>query len=190
MRYDVHMTWTWYTQEERASWPSEHKKCRSCQEVLPFTNFHKHKQALYGYANVCKRCRKPASQAEWQGKSFEKSMLATSRFRAKKKGIPHTIQLSDIVIPERCPILDVPIVLERGHPYAPSLDQIVPRAGYTPDNIMVVSNRANHLKLNMTLEEGRKVVNFLETLSVTAHAYDVQVLTEENDEDGIVTTLS
>jgi hypothetical protein len=154
--------YTWYMPEERASWPEGHKKCRGCREVLPFSEFHKHKQALFGYANYCKECRKPASKIDWQNRSFEKSMLATSRFRAKNKGIPHTITLADIVIPERCPILGVEIQLVRGSIYAPSIDQIEPNKGYTPDNIIIMSKRANLLKNNMSKEEAALIAKWME----------------------------
>lgn len=156
------MTYIKVSAEELASWPQNHKKCRGCQEVLPFEKFHKHKQALLGYANYCKQCRKPAAKEEWTNKSFEKTMLASSRFRAKKKGIPHTISLEDIVIPTHCPILKVEIELVRGSMYAPSLDQIQPGKGYTPDNIIVLSHRANQLKNNASKEEARLLADWME----------------------------
>lgn len=150
-----------FTKEEVSSWQEGHKRCRACWEVLPLSVFHNHSTGLMGKYNECKECRKPASKKGWQARTFEQTMLASSRFRAKKRGIPHTITLDDIVIPETCPVLGVPIVLERNHPYCPSLDQINPRAGYTPGNIMVMSMRANHLKLNMTLDEAKLLVEFL-----------------------------
>lgn len=142
-----------FTREEVSSWPEGHKRCRTCWEVLPLSAFHNHSSGLMGKYHTCKPCRKPDSKAGWQARTFEQTMLASSRFRAKKHGIPHTIVLEDIVIPERCPILNVPIVVERNHPYRPSLDQINPRCGYTPDNIQVISHRANHLKNNMAPHE-------------------------------------
>lgn len=150
-----------FSPEQIATWPKGHKQCKTCREVKEFSEFHKHSQALFGYAVECKACRIPASKEAWSVQTFEQTMLASSRFRAKKQGIPHTITLEDIVIPEVCPVLGVPIVLERNHPYRPSLDQVNPRKGYTPDNIQVLSMRANHLKLNMTLEEAKLLVKFL-----------------------------
>lgn len=150
---------------EIASWPDGYKRCNSCHELKFLDKFHNHSLCVLGKANQCKECRKPLSKAEWKTKTFEQTMLASSRFRAKKHGIPHTITLDDIVIPEVCPVLGVPIVLERNHKYRPSLDQISPREGYTPENIMVVSHRANHLKLNMTLEEAEKLVAHLKNVS-------------------------
>lgn len=145
--------WGKFSKEQIESWPKDHKQCKSCRVVLPFEMFHKHKQALFGYAVECKICRKPASKEGWLGRTFEQTMLAASKHRAQKRGIPHTITIDDIVIPEKCPILGVNIQLIRGSRYAPSLDQIEPNKGYTPDNIIVMSHRANQLKSNISKEE-------------------------------------
>ncbi len=91
--------------EDVASWPEGHKRCRRCLEVKPFEDFHKHAQALFGLAVECKECRKPASKAGWEARTFEQTMLASSKYRAKQFGIPHTITIDDIVIPEFCPVL-------------------------------------------------------------------------------------
>lgn len=149
------------SQEDISSWPKGHKRCRRCLEVKPFEDFHKHKQALFGYSVECKNCRKPSSKAGWRARTFEQSLLASSKFRAKKYDIPHTLTLQDIVIPEVCPVLGVPLVLERGHNYAPSIDQKVPRAGYTQENIVIMSRRANLLKNNMTVDESRLLYEYL-----------------------------
>lgn len=150
-----------FSKEEIASWPEGHKACRLCQEVLPLSDYHNHKTGLMGKYHTCKPCRKPDSVVAWQGRTFEQTMLASSKFRAKKRGLAHTITLDDIVIPDTCPILGVPIVRERNHPYRPSLDQIVPRGGYTPDNVIVLSYRANALKNNITLDESRALTDWL-----------------------------
>lgn len=153
--------WGKFTQEQISSWPEGHKQCKTCFVIKPFAEFHKHSQALFGYAVECKECRKPVSRQCWRNRTFEQTMLASSKHRAKEKGIPHTITLDDIVIPKVCPVLRVPIVLERNHPYRPSLDQVNPNKGYTPDNIEVMSWRANTLKNNMTYLEAAALAEWL-----------------------------
>lgn len=147
------MSYTVFTKEEKASWPDGYKKCRGCHEVLPFVSFHKHKQALFGYANYCKICRKPAAKAHWKSKSFERTLWEQAKGRAKLKGLPFDLELEDITIPEKCPVLGVEIERVRHSPYAPSLDQVRPAGGYTKNNIVVMSRRANTLKNNMSKEE-------------------------------------
>ena len=93
-------------------------------------------------------------------------MFHNAQHRAKKKGIPFTISMEDIVIPETCPLLGIPLVStnNKRDPRNPSLDQIDPGRGYTPDNIWVVSSRANWIKSDATLQELKTLVENLEAL--------------------------
>ena len=74
--------------------------------------------------------------------------------------------MEDIVIPETCPLLGIPLVStsDKTDPRNPSLDQKVPGKGYTPDNIWVISYRANALKWDATLQELKTLVENLEAL--------------------------
>lgn len=63
-----------------------------------------------------------------------------------------SIEVSDIVIPEKCPYLDVPFIpLDKELGY--SLDRIDSSRGYTKDNIQVISYKANRMKSNATEQE-------------------------------------
>jgi hypothetical protein len=155
------MTFIKFTKEEIASWPTKHKKCRGCHEVLPFSNFGNNKNTLFGIDTKCKACRRPVSKAQWDAEPYVVGMLRAAKTRSKKFDREFTITLDDIDIPDTCPILGVEIVVERNHPYRPSIDRIDSSRGYTPDNIMVVSFRGNMLKNNMTPEESILVSKFL-----------------------------
>ena len=78
-----------------------------------------------------------------------------------KEGLPFDIDLEDIVIPEVCPVLGIPIEIDLGRGRrkgdSPSLDKFVPEKGYTKGNIAVISWRANWLKNNGTTEEWLKI---------------------------------
>jgi hypothetical protein len=91
------------------------------------------------------------------------NMFHNAQHRAKKKGIPFTISMDDIVIPEVCPLLEIPLVStgDKRSPNNPSLDQINPGKGYTLDNIQVISARANWLKADATLQELKTLVENL-----------------------------
>lgn len=45
---------------------------------------------------------------------------------------------------------------------APSLDRFDNAKGYTPENIVVISSRANRLKSNASLEELQAIVKYME----------------------------
>ena len=71
-----------------------------------------------------------------------------------------------MTIPITCPVLGIPIRHERGRPTdnSISVDRIDSDKGYTKDNIIVVSQKANRLKSNATLAEMKQLVEFYEQL--------------------------
>lgn len=77
--------------------------------------------------------------------------------RAKQEGTEFNLQVEDIPeIPSICPILRIKII-ENTKPApldsSPSLDRINPKLGYVKGNIRFISNRANRIKSDATLEE-------------------------------------
>jgi hypothetical protein len=99
-------------------------------------------------------------------KTTEYKILARAKSRAKKNNLPFNIELDDIVIPERCPLLGIKIESTevRNSPNNPSLDKIIPEKGYIKGNVWVISNRANTLKNDATLQELKTLVENLEAL--------------------------
>ena len=99
-------------------------------------------------------------------KTTEYKMLARAKSRAKKNNLAFNIELDDIVIPERCPLLGIKIESTevRNSPNNPSLDKIIPEKGYIKGNVWVISNRANTLKNDATLTELKTLVENLEAL--------------------------
>jgi hypothetical protein len=106
----------------------------------------------------------------------EYRMWAAAATRAKRDGTIFTIKLEDIRIPKICPLLGIPLVSGNGFHTAasPSLDRFDTTKGYTPDNIWVISFRANSWKSNFTLTELRNMVTILED---KARAYEIPVST-------------
>lgn len=76
--------------------------------------------------------------------------------------MPFTIETSDIVIPKTCPILGIPLQ-PRGDnkDFSPSLDKVIPARGYVAGNVAVISNRANRIKSDATLEELKSIVAYV-----------------------------
>ena len=94
------------------------------------------------------------------------SMYRNAKSRAKRKNLPFAITPDDIIIPEYCPLLEIPLlrVKEKNAASNPSLDRIIPNLGYVPSNIQVISYRANTLKRDCDLRELQTLVKNWEML--------------------------
>ena len=66
-----------------------------------------------------------------------------------------SIELDDIVIPERCPLLDIPLFVgsKTCCDNSPTLDKLIPHLGYVPGNVLVISDKANRIKSNASLDD-------------------------------------
>jgi len=90
-------------------------------------------------------------------------LLARARTRATERGMDFTITKEDIIIPDKCPLLGIDIIPKaKDRTHSPSLDRKDSTKGYTPDNIWVVSSRANTLKNDATIKELKMLVENLE----------------------------
>lgn len=83
-----------------------------------------------------------------------KYMLARARRRAGARGLDFNIGLEDVIVPQVCPLLGIPINSYAEHQdYSPSLDRIDSSRGYVKGNVHVVSFRANRVKSNVCGDE-------------------------------------
>lgn len=85
----------------------------------------------------------------------EKFLLRQAKNRAKNKNLEFNLKLHDIVIPEKCPIMDVKLeyIPHQYSDYSPSVDRIDNTKGYTKDNIQIISSIANRMKWTATKEQ-------------------------------------
>jgi hypothetical protein len=97
--------------------------------------------------------------------SIKKALIRAAKARAKKKGIPFDITIEDFILPEKCPLLEIPLTVGYGSSQenSYSLDKIIPDLGYVKGNVWVISNKANMIKNNASLEELKLLVKNLET---------------------------
>ena len=96
--------------------------------------------------------------------SIKKALLRAAKARAKKKNIPFNITIEDFVLPEKCPLLEIPLTVGYGSSQenSYSLDKIIPELGYVKGNVWVISNKANMIKNNASLNELQLLVKNLE----------------------------
>ena len=91
-------------------------------------------------------------------------MLKYAKYRAKIKKLEFDLTAKDIIIPKNCPVLGIPIY-PYGNTNAPSLDRIDNTRGYTKDNVVIVSFKANRLKGAATISDLAKIVKFYKRLA-------------------------
>ena len=110
------------------------------------------KSCVHGQKKVsdCRECK--ALYGNRRRGHTAKYLWEAAKARAVKKGVPFTIEVSDVVIPATCPVLGIPLD-GRNRDYRPCIDEIVQGQGYTPRNSAVVSCRANRIKSDATLLE-------------------------------------
>lgn len=102
-------------------------------------------------------------QKNWRDRNPRQAMLIAARSRAKLAGLDFNIDLSDVVIPENCPILGIRLKAgkEFGRTNSPSLDRIDNSKGYIKGNVAVISTRANILKRDASLYELVQLVKYM-----------------------------
>lgn len=93
------------------------------------------------------------------------SMWQKAKQRANEdKYYPFDLEPTDIVIPDECPLLGIPLSTKNSKmlPNSPTLDKINPELGYVKGNIWVISARANTIKSDASLEELQRLTRNLE----------------------------
>ena len=90
-------------------------------------------------------------------------MIRRLRTRAKQKGLEFSLTAGDIDIPAFCPVLGIPLNQGTGGltGNSPSLDRVDNSKGYVKGNVRVISNRANSIKRDATLQELEQLVNYM-----------------------------
>jgi hypothetical protein len=113
------------------------KRCQHCRAIKPVVWFYRDSHRKGGYGGECVAC----------------TLLRNARSRSKEMGIPSDLALEDIVIPERCPVLGIPLLpgsrdteYRFRNPGSPTVDRIRPELGYVKGNVKIISWLANRIK--------------------------------------------
>lgn len=145
------------------------KQCGKCKGTFPLTDFFANKNTKTGLYNACKTChmertkkyrqtyldKNHSVQRDYYVRTIPQKMLATVRTKAKAKGIPCDIDITDIVIPAVCPVFGTPFEVGVGRPLptSASIDKIIPSLGYVKGNIQIISALANTMKNSASPEQ-------------------------------------
>ena len=96
--------------------------------------------------------------SEYRKRHLNRNLHRAAKARSKKRGYEFELGYDDIVIPEFCPILGIPLQSgiksgSGGNMNSPSLDRIDNTKGYIKGNVQVISHKANSMKFTATPEE-------------------------------------
>lgn len=141
------------------------KTCSVCKVHKGYAGFGKKSIFKDGLEHKCLVCANKY-RMDCYYKNPISSMIVRARSRAKDKNLEFTISSSDIIIPNICPILNTEIRIGREYSRddSPSIDRIDNSKGYTPDNIQVISYRANRLKSDATFRETCLLYEYLKRM--------------------------
>ena len=96
------------------------------------------------------------SNAKTRKENPVKWILYSAKTRAKEKGWDFNLEESDIIIPKKCPILDIELTTKTGGVQqfnTPSIDRIDSSKGYIKGNVRIISARANMMKNDANFKE-------------------------------------
>lgn len=99
---------------------------------------------------------------------YSKKIWKERKRAAAKRGIPFTITHEYLLsLPcEVCPVFGWPLEWGTGSLTTASLDRVIPELGYVEGNVVWMSRRANTLKLDSTVEELEKILDWYKNVNV------------------------
>jgi hypothetical protein len=167
------------------------KICTGCLQLKDDSLFYQDNRNADGLNYKCKECnseylKKYYGNQENKNRRNDnvrsdnknnpiKGLLARAKLRAKTQDKEFSLAEKDISIPEFCPIFKIPLFVSNiNSSYnSISIDRIDNHRGYTPDNIIIVSWKANKIKSQASLNEMTLIntyfSNQIETNKSTIH---------------------
>lgn len=167
--------------------------CCDCHQYLPIDHFELRSESKNKETKTlrsqCKKCRNEESRlyhymnrkhdSEMQAKrkmqhwdnlrknggyALQYHIWQHSKNKAAYEGREFNLDVEDIIIPEKCPILETPFIL-KDKDFAPSVDRIDNSKGYIKGNVAVISKLANTMKNRATCEQlkmfSKNITNYI-----------------------------
>lgn len=116
-----------------------------------------------GYLHsYCRQCDNARGKHSRQVLKPEAAIISRLKSRCKQRNLEFNLDVSDIIIPEYCPILGIKLSFNSSiKDNSVSVDRIDSKRGYVKGNIMIISMRANRIKTDASIEELEAVINFM-----------------------------
>ncbi len=172
----------------------EIKNCNRCKLNKNFNDFRMVKPLMSGpnkgkkigwtdikgktRFSICKICENSGFMKRYRLNPYNQ-LFHNFKKRASLANVPFALTKDEMRIifeksGDRCPVFGFKFIKNAtrdNRDYAPSLDRIDPKKGYTKENTIVVSMLANRIKTDAKIEEIGKVFNFYKKLIKTKKIY-------------------
>jgi len=156
------------------------RACSKCKLELPIEKFSKDKYQKSGYRTACKECSKLEFQKFKETSGYQERLrkktskrilekivspktiwaydvFYNAKARAKKNGLQFNLTIEQLVemAVDVCPLLEIDLTYsdQKSKDSSASIDRIDSSLGYTKDNCMIISFKANRIKNNANLAE-------------------------------------
>lgn len=167
------------------------KICKKCNTIKPLEDFHKSNYSKDGRRAQCIPCiKKKQATPEWQkwkrdyrannlprcrklsqeaGERRRRerpmhALLIAAKQRSRLKGWECTLKVEDLGdLPEVCPVFGIKLEPQVGRATdnSPSIDRIDNTRPYEKGNIAIISQKANLLKGNGTIEDFERLIQYM-----------------------------
>lgn len=91
--------------------------------------------------------------------------LSNTKSVCEKEGLPFDMTVEDLApFPLTCPVLGIPLnwmATGSSGNDSPSVDRMIPDKGYVRGNVRLISQKANRLKQNASLEELEAITRYM-----------------------------
>ncbi len=159
------------------------KLCSVCKIVKDVNDFYKREGGKFGRSHECKQCCKRYKKTP-EAKKRRSEYLSIKRKadpepfkerdrayrkrldpalkawrqaknRSQRKGIEFDIEPSDLIVPDKCPLLEIELVagVKGNYMNTYSIDRIDSSKGYIKGNVQILSMKANNMKSSANVEE-------------------------------------
>ena len=91
-----------------------------------------------------------------------KMKLSSIRHSARKRGLKFDLTEDDLIVPEFCPVLGIPLMFGGPKDNWPTADRVYNHLGYVTGNLSIISWKANRIKSTMSFEEAKAVVRYIQ----------------------------
>ncbi len=151
------------------------KLCNRCNTTKNSYEFRSIKTGIGGWQDDkgihrrswCRKCEIEEFRERYK-KNPIPQIKSNAKIRAKSKGVPFNLTTNYLksIYPKNgiCPVFKVKMSgkyekrMKSNH--SPSIDRIIPHKGYVEGNVIIVSDLANRIKTDATLQEISNVIKF------------------------------